>query len=128
MCDATYRPKATRAIPRPRWGQLYGLVFLTMATAGALELIPVRDGVRTAFRCGLTVAGFIVMALWARRNRAALDLEDWCACAGATMVVRVIPSRPPVPEGAMATRAIVRRAAATPHLPHTEARGATLRM
>ena len=119
---------ATRVIPRPRWGQLYGALLLTMAAAVAGELIPVRDGTRTALRCGLAVAGFIAMALWVRRHRAALDLEDWCACAGATMVVRVIPSRPPTPERTMATRGSVRKAAATPRPPHTKARGATLRM
>ena len=118
----------TRVIPRPRWGLLYSALLLTLAAAAAVELIPVRDGARTALRCGLAVAGFIAMALWVRRNRAALDLEDWCACAGATMVVRVIPSRPPEPEGAMATRASVRRAAATPRPRHAEGRGATLRM
>ena len=47
------------------------------------------------------------MALWVHSNRAAVDLQDWCDCAGRTMTIRVIeshrpagPTDPPVPEWA----------------------------
>jgi len=38
-------------------------------------------------------------AWWTRRNRVALDALSWCECAGATVAIRVIPSRRPTPVG-----------------------------
>ena len=41
---------------------------------------------------GIALAG---MALWLRANRVAVDLQEWCDCAGTTVAVRVIESRRP---------------------------------
>ena len=52
----------------------------------------------TALQCGLVLGGFVAMAQWARRNRAALDHLDWCDCASSRVTIRVIPSRRGEPE------------------------------
>jgi len=46
----------------------------------------------TALQCGLALGGFVAMAQWARRNRAALDHLDWCDCASSRVTVRVVSS------------------------------------
>ena len=95
MCEATDVSRNTIAvIPRPRWGVLYGLVFLGLGAlaigdVAAPEIArPTLDGV-------LAVAALVGIFLWIRRNRTALDQQDWCACAADTLTVRVIPSRRP---------------------------------
>jgi hypothetical protein len=45
----------------------------------------------------VVVAGtFVVMAFWLRRQHAALDLHQWCRCAGQRTTVRVIASVTPM--------------------------------
>jgi hypothetical protein len=48
---------------------------------------------RTSVRGVLSLAVFGAMVLWVRLNRAALEAQEWCDCAGAKTTVRVIPSR-----------------------------------
>jgi hypothetical protein len=48
---------------------------------------------RAALETAVAAAAFAAMALWVRWNRAALDRQDWCACAGAKTTIRVITSR-----------------------------------
>lgn len=104
MCDVATRSRRVETAPRPHWGQLYGLLLVTMATFGVTEVVA-PSGLRTALRCCLSLAAFGVMALWVRRNRAAFDLQEWCDCAPTKTTMRVIPShrreltiarRPPV--------------------------------
>jgi hypothetical protein len=56
------------------------------------ETLPAPGAELTALQCGIVVAGFGAMVGWTRRNRAALDRMDWCACAGTRVTMRVIPS------------------------------------
>src|SRR5713226_628833 len=94
MCEPAYVSRSATAIPRPRWGALYGVVFLGLAalTAGDVAASPVA---RPALDGGLAAAALVGIFLWIRGNRAALDQQDWCACAADTLTVRVIPSRRP---------------------------------
>ncbi|HEX9822534.1 MAG TPA: hypothetical protein VGD07_23290 [Methylomirabilota bacterium] len=59
-------------------------------------------------RVVLALAAVAAMAVWIRSNRTALDLQQWCECAAATITVRVIPSPGPaiaVPPDAPVARA-----------------------
>ena len=96
MCDGATRSRGAAAVPQPRWGRLYGLMFIAMATFGATELLT-PSGLRTVLRCGLVLALFGVMALWVRRNRATFDVQNWCECAPTKTTMRVIPSRRRLP-------------------------------
>ena len=89
MCSVTER---SETLPRPAWGSLYALAGLTLGALAAVEVLVAPGPELTVLRCGLVLAGFGTMALWTRRNRAALDHLDWCDCASARVTVRVIPS------------------------------------
>jgi len=93
MCDPTLL--AGRAVTRPRWRVLYVAVCLPLATLGIVEVAAVPAPVRTLLRLALVLVAVAAMAAWVRANRAALDLQDWCACAASTITVRVIESQRP---------------------------------
>ena len=76
---------------------LYGFAFFMLGAVVTVEIAPLPAVWQTGLGCGLGFAGFAALAGWVRRNRVALDLEDWCACAAERITVRVIPSRRPVP-------------------------------
>lgn len=97
MCGVTEGSRPARKIARPRWGLLYGLVFSVLAVLGAVEILVAPGAWRTALQCGLGLGAVGTMALWVRWSREALDQQDWCACAAATMTVQVIPSCRPEP-------------------------------
>ena len=95
MCEATDVSRNTIAvIPRPRWGVLYGVVFLGLV-ALAIGDVAAPEIARLPLDGALAVAALVATSLWVRGNRAALDQQDWCECAADTMMVRVIPSRRP---------------------------------
>jgi hypothetical protein len=79
--------------PRPQWGKLYTIVALMLAALVAVEIAVAPGLTERGLECGLVLGGFGAMAVWARRNRTALDQQDWCDCAGAKVTMRVIPSR-----------------------------------
>jgi hypothetical protein len=83
------------AIARPSWLRLYGVALLMLAALVAVDVISAAGGLRTALEVTVALGGFGAMAGWARRNRAALDLQDWCECASAKTILRVIPSHRP---------------------------------
>jgi hypothetical protein len=64
-----------------------------VAVLAGVEASGAPEGVRTPLDCGIVLAGFAVTRLWVGRNRAALDLQEWCVCASEHVTVRVIPSR-----------------------------------
>ena len=99
MCDSTARSGDFRRIPRPRWGRLWTLVVLVLTALAAIQIVVAPGRVGTTLQCGLALGGFGAMAWWTRRNRVALDALSWCECAGATVAIRVIPSRRPTPVG-----------------------------
>src|SRR5262245_6054946 len=92
MCDVTERSGSHRALPRPRWGRLYALAGFMLAALAIVETLVARGAELMVLECCLTLAGFVAMVGWTRRNRAGLDRLNWCDCASARMTVRVIPS------------------------------------
>lgn len=96
MCESTLLVEG--AVTRPRWRVLYGVVCPSLAMLGIVEMASPPAPVRTVLRLALVLGGFAAMAVWVRANHAALDLQDWCACAASTITVRVIESpRPSAP-------------------------------
>ena len=93
MCDVTLL--AGRALTRPRWHVLYGVVCPPLAMLGIIEVAAPSAPVRTLLRLALVLGAVAAMAVWVRANRAALDLQDWCECAASTITVRVIESQQP---------------------------------
>lgn len=83
-------------IPRPRWTALYGIAAVGVAALAVTEIV-VAAVARPALESVVGAAAFVAIAVWLRRNRAALDQQDWCECAAETLTVRVIPSRRPEP-------------------------------
>jgi hypothetical protein len=93
MCDPSRPPGP--ALARPRWGLLYGAAFSPLAALAVVEAAAPPNGVRTLLRGVCALLAFVGMAVWVRASRKALDMLDWCACAGETVTVRVIESRRP---------------------------------
>jgi hypothetical protein len=91
MCEASAR--MPRRGQRPRWCALYGAGLLPLAALAVVEAVSPAGALRMALRCTCTTGAFALLALWIRSNRAALDLQQWCACAPATVTVRVVESR-----------------------------------
>jgi hypothetical protein len=90
MCE-----QPSRSIARPRWGWLYGATLPPLAALAVVEAAAPPHVLRTALRYALALTALAGMALWLRANRPAVDLQDWCDCAGAKITVRVIESRRP---------------------------------
>jgi len=97
MCEKTTSRGRGSAGAAPRWGVLYAGTLPQLAALGAVEAAHSPHLVRMALRCLLAVGVFATISIWLRTNRPALDLQDWCDCAGAQMTIRVIESRPPQP-------------------------------
>jgi hypothetical protein len=94
MCQRGVLERST--VARPRWSLLYGVVASPLAALLIVEAATPSAVARTVLRCALALATFVGMAAWVWSSRAALDLQDWCSCAAATISVRVIESeRPP---------------------------------
>ena len=104
MCDATTSRTASRAVPRPRRGLLYGSAGLTLAWLAATEMFVAPGPARTALRGGLALATVGVLSLWVRLNGFALDQQAWCDCAASTISVRIIRSRRPAPSEELVVR------------------------
>ena len=93
MCDTPQPPD--RAIARPRWALLYGAAFSPLAALAVVEVTTPPNVVRTVLRLVFAIGAFAGMAVWVRVSRTALDMLDWCPCAGATVSMRVIESPRP---------------------------------
>jgi len=93
MCDTARTP-----VTRPRWGALYGPTLPSLAALAVVEMAAPPNAVRTILRFALAVGMVGGMAWWVHSNRAAVDLQDWCDCAGRTMTIRVIESHRPAPD------------------------------
>ena len=96
MCDRALRDPRASTRGQPRWGLLYATAIPQIATLGAVEVVQSPHAIRVALRCLLALGMFATMALWLRANRSAIDLQDWCDCAGEGMTIRVIESRRPI--------------------------------
>jgi hypothetical protein len=97
MCDSSTARRGGSPIRRPSWSALYALTLVHAAALVAVELLRVPDGPRVTLRCALAVGVVLSLAIWIRRNASALDLVDWCACAGEHVTVRVVESARPAP-------------------------------
>jgi hypothetical protein len=97
MGEPVGRRAAPRGTSRPRWNRLYAPMVAAIIALAIVEVIPLGDASKTALRLVIAVGTFLALRAWVRRNLAALDQEDWCACASATVSVRVVPSRGAVP-------------------------------
>ena len=80
---------------RPRWASLYGATLPQLLALAAVEASTPSPPLRAILRWTLAVGTFVGMGWWVRSNRAAFDLENWCACAPEKITVRVIESRRP---------------------------------
>ena len=99
MCDPSRLPGP--ALARPRWGLLYGAAFSPLAALAVVEVAAPPNWIRTLLRGVFALIAFVGMAVWVRASRTALDMLNWCACAGETVTVRVIETRRPRPLVAM---------------------------
>src|SRR5262245_8979899 len=97
MCQGAVSSGRGSAVAAPRWGLLYAGTVPQLAALGVLEAAHSPHLLRIALRCLIAVGLFATMSLWLRTNRPALDLQDWCDCAGAQVTVRVIESHRPEP-------------------------------
>ena len=95
MCDTTLRATGGSRVARPHWGLLYMTAIPQLAALGAVEAIQSSQATRVALRCLLALGMFATMLVWLRANRPAIDLQDWCDCAGERMTIRVIESHRP---------------------------------
>jgi len=92
MCSMTERSSGANTPPRPSWSGLYALAGLMLGALLLVQVLVAAGPELTVLECGLVLGGFVALVQWTRRNRAALDLLDWCDCASSRVTVRVIPS------------------------------------
>ena len=97
MCHGTTSRGRASAVTVPRWGLLYAGTLPQLAALGAVEAAHSPHLLRITLRCLIAVSVFATMSVWLRTNRSALDLQDWCGCAGERMTIRVIDSEAPMP-------------------------------
>jgi len=95
MCHSATSRGRRSAVAAPRWGLLYAGTLPQLAALGVVEAAYSPQLLRMTLRCLIAVSVFVTMSVWLRTNRPALDLQDWCDCAGAQMKIRVIASHPP---------------------------------
>ena len=97
MCQTTSPKGRGAAIAPPRWGLLYAVTLPQLAVLGAVEAVHSPNPLRLTLRFLLALGMFATMSVWLRVNRPALDLQDWCDCAGERMTIRVVESSRPRP-------------------------------
>ena len=97
MCDTSRRPALGSNSSRPRWGVLYAMTVLQITALAVVEASQASHPIRTALRCAVALGIFVATGAWLHVSRAALDLQNWCDCAGERMTVRVIQSYRPEP-------------------------------
>jgi len=95
MCQGATSSGRGSAVAAPRWGLLYAGTLPQLAALGVVEAAHSPHLLRMALRCLIALGVFATISIWLRTNRPALDLQDWCDCAGAQMTIRVIASHAP---------------------------------
>ena len=96
MCYPGETQIRTPGAGRPRWASLYGATLPQLLALLAVEASTPSHPLRAMLRWTLALGTFVGMGWWVRSNRAAFDLENWCACAPQKITVRVIESHRPV--------------------------------
>jgi hypothetical protein len=59
---------------KPAWWQLYGIGVLLVALIGLSETSLSAGSLRTTLESAVVIVAFVLMAIWRRHNRMALDL------------------------------------------------------
>jgi len=59
---------------KPVWWQLYGIGVLLVALIGLIEAVLSAGALRTTLESAAVILAFVLMAIWRRHNRMALDL------------------------------------------------------
>src|SRR5437667_12633041 len=59
---------------KPTWWQLYGLGVLLVALIGAIEVGVPPGALRTILESAAVILGFVLILIWRRHNRDALEL------------------------------------------------------
>jgi len=80
---------------RPRWRGLYARLGAGAAAGATLAFLPLTPLLRTALGCAVAIAAALSALAWIRANAAAIELEAWCDCAPATVIVRRVASARP---------------------------------
>jgi hypothetical protein len=62
---------------KPTWWLLYAIGISLVGALALVELFVREDGVRSVLEIAVVVIGFALMAFWSRRNRVALELDEW---------------------------------------------------
>lgn len=105
------RPARRPKRPRPAWGALYGVVVATLVLGFILSVTARTERVEGVVEFGTAGAVFAAMAVWVRRNRAALDYfrEDGRSTEDAetprVLVARIVRSWRPQPAAVAAPAA-----------------------
>lgn len=89
MC-APGSSRVRRRRPRPRWGALAAGLLAALLALGGVERLGPAGPPGTALELALVALAFVGARRWLRANAVALDLASWCACAPATLHVRVV--------------------------------------
>lgn len=95
MCHPDRPRSRPAASVRPRWSLLYGVTLPQIVALAAVEATAPPHPARLLLRWALALGTFLGIGVWLRANRAAFDLQEWCACAGESVTMRVIPSSRP---------------------------------
>ena len=59
---------------KPAWWQLYGIGVLLVALIGLIEAVLSAGALRTTLESAAVIVSFVLMVIWRRHNRMALDL------------------------------------------------------
>jgi len=59
---------------KPAWWQLYGIGVLLVALIGLSETSLSAGSLRTTLESAVVIVAFVLMAIWRRHNRMAIDL------------------------------------------------------
>jgi hypothetical protein len=98
MCDGAVAGRGVASV-RPRWGVLYLTLAGATTAALATDLAGLARPWPATAHAAFAALAVATLWLWIRHEAVRLDQTDWCACAPATVTMRVIPSRPGPPSG-----------------------------
>ena len=59
---------------KPTWWQLYGIGALLVALIGLIETVLSAGALRTTLESAVVIFAVVLMVIWRRHNRMALDL------------------------------------------------------
>ena len=61
---------------KPAWWLLYGIGLLLVALIGLLEIFISAGALRTILESAAVIFAFVLMAIWRRHNRIALEVRE----------------------------------------------------